>query len=106
VNCETRPEKLKFEARGLREGVGYMERWVQRAANLPPHQLIGLEECYKLRQLGVRGEATEKCGFGAFQGLKNQVISTFHSQFCQSCARPLTSRVIVVKFHFTIAGDP
>ena len=42
MNCETRPEKLKFEARGLREGVGYMERWVQRAASLPPHQLIGL----------------------------------------------------------------
>jgi len=23
---------------------------------------------------GVRGKATEKCGFGAFQGLKNQVF--------------------------------
>jgi len=28
---------------------------------------------------GVRGETRGKCGFGAFLGLKNQVISTFHS---------------------------
>jgi len=39
----------------------------------------------------VWGEAPEKCGFGAFQGLKNQVILTFHSWMAifsfQSCAK-------------------
>ena len=116
MNCETRPEKLKFEARGLREGVGYMERWVQRAASLPPHQLIGLimivgaSVVLLVRMLKVAsptggpGRSYGIMWFWCISGLENQVISTFHSQFCQSCARPLTSRVIVVKFHFTIVG--
>ena len=45
------------------------------------------------------GETPGKCGFGAFLGLKNQVISTTHSSLAvfsfQSCAK---------NFYFTIVG--
>jgi len=48
----------------------------------PPRQLRGLGSAVSSPS-GVRGEVTGKCGFGTSQGLKNQVISTFHSWFCR-----------------------
>jgi len=77
--CETRPEKLKPEAQWTNSGdrVGFLGR----GSKPPPYQLRGLGECYMLTQWDPQGEATGKCGFGAFWRLKNQIISTFHSWF-------------------------
>jgi len=62
----------------------------------PPHQLRCLREHCKLTQWGP-GRSYGKCGFCAFQGLKNQVISTFHgwlavSSFCGSVKNSFYNR--------------
>ena len=67
--CETRAEKLTA-------GTGRAPSL--QAASLPAK---GLGVWVSAVSWGPQGEATGKCGFGAFWGLQNQIISTFHSGF-------------------------
>jgi len=43
----------------------------------------------------------KKCGSGAFRGLKNHVMSTFHT-----VGWPFSAFGVVQKFHFAVAGGP
>ena len=64
------------------------------AASPPPHQLRGLVSAVSSPS-GVMGEATETVVFGAFQGLNNQVTSTFYSWFCRFQLLELCKKIIL-----------